>query len=172
VALLAAIALAAAGAAAAENIDPELKFAYGENVGWINFRPSQGPGVTVTASAVTGFAWAENVGWINLSPVAGGVTNDGQGNLSGFAWGENVGWINFAPTGAGVRITAQGFFVGKAWGENIGWISFNSNGPVPFGVRTSWRFLVAPTLNGSGTVAAIGLMSLIALYAMRKLRTA
>ena len=45
----------------AENIDPNnlgLKYAYGENVGWINFKPSQGPGVTVTSSAVTGYVWA------------------------------------------------------------------------------------------------------------------
>jgi hypothetical protein len=54
----------------AENIDPfneGLKYAYGENVGWINFKPSQGPGVTVTNSAVTGYAWGENIGWINFN---------------------------------------------------------------------------------------------------------
>lgn len=99
--LLALALLAAATAALAANIDPADRFAWGENVGWVNFAPAQGPGVTVTASGLKGFAWAENIGWINLAPSGGGVFNDGQGNLSGFAWGENVGWINFAPTGGG-----------------------------------------------------------------------
>ncbi len=126
----------------AENIDPfneGLKYAYGENVGWINFKPSQGPGVTVTLSAVTGYAWGENIGWVNLNPANGGVLNDGTGKLSGYAWGENVGWISFAPAGGGVQIDSQGYFIGKAWGENIGWISFNSTGTTPYGVRTAWQ---------------------------------
>src|SRR4030042_1572917 len=93
--------------ALAENIDPDndgSQYAWGENVGWINFEPSQGEGVTVTDSAVTGKAWGENIGWFNLSPATGGVINDANGNLSGYAWGENVGWINFGPTNAGVII--------------------------------------------------------------------
>lgn len=120
----------------AENIDPYntgAQFAWGENVGWLNFEPSYGGGVQVSADKVEGFVWAENIGWINLSPAAyGGVTNDGSGNLSGFAWGENVGWINFAPvvpnnpTDYGVKIDGEGRFNGWAWGENIGWISFDA----------------------------------------------
>jgi hypothetical protein len=124
----------------AENIDPDndgSKYAWGENIGWINFEPSLGSGVTVTDSAVEGYAWGENFGWINLSPANyGGVFNDGSGNLSGYAWGENVGWINFAPTGAGVTIDpSTGVFSGYAWGENIGWINF---APTSGGVKTSW----------------------------------
>jgi len=126
--------------ALAGNIDPDndgSQYAWGENVGWINFEPSQGEGVTVTDSVVTGKAWGENIGWINLSPATGGVLHDGAGNLSGYAWGENVGWINFNPTGAGVKIdTATGAFSGKAWGENIGWINFAPNGKP---IKTSWR---------------------------------
>jgi hypothetical protein len=111
-------------------------FAWGENIGWINFSPSQGPGVTVTDSAITGYAWGENIGWINFSPTDGGVINNSEGNLSGYAWGENVGWINFAPTGAGVKIDpATGVFSGYAWGENIGWVNFAPDG-VP--IKTSW----------------------------------
>lgn len=124
----------------AENIDPTddgWQYAYGENVGWINFQPSFGPGVTVTDSAVTGYAWGENIGWINLSPADGGVVNDGNGNLSGYAYGENIGWINFAPTGGGVTIEADGTFDGWAWGENIGWIHFQ-NLTVPYKVQTAW----------------------------------
>jgi hypothetical protein len=132
--------------ASAGNIDPDndgSQYAWGENVGWINFEPSEGEGVTVTNSAVTGKAWGENIGWINLSPATGGVngvTNDGAGNLSGYAWGENVGWINFAPTGVGVKIDpVTGEFSGKAWGENIGWINFAPNGKP---VKTSWRGMI------------------------------
>lgn len=132
------------------NIDTENKnfhYAYGENVGWINFKPSFGPGVTVTDSAVIGYAYGENIGWINLScannnscgDVNYGVVNDGDGNLSGHAWCENTGWINFAPDGAGVKIDpGTGEFSGLAWAENIGWIKFRSNGPVTYGVTTSW----------------------------------
>ncbi len=129
----------------AENIDPDndgSRYAYGENVGWINMKPSQGPGITVTNSAVTGMAWGENIGWINLYPSNGGVVNDGKGNLSGYAWGENVGWINFNPTGAGVKIDPfTGLFSGMAWGENIGWINFAPNDKP---VKTSWRSDTTP----------------------------
>ncbi len=119
----------------AENIDPHdngRQYAWGENIGWLNFEPQQGPGVHVSSAKVEGFVWAENIGWINLSPASyGGLVNDGQGNLSGHAWGENVGWINFDPqapdeTDYGVKIDADGNFDGWAWAENIGWIRFDS----------------------------------------------
>lgn len=122
------------------NIDPESngsQYVYGENVGWINLKPSFGPGVTVTDSEVRGYAWGQNIGWINLSPSGGGVANDGKGHLSGYAWGENVGWIKFAPTGGGVAINpVTGEFSGYAWGENIGWINF---GQTAGHAKTSWR---------------------------------
>lgn len=126
----------------AGNIDPNgsgSRYAYGENIGWLNFEPNQGPGVTVADNKLSGFVWAENIGWINLSPVSyGGVTNDGTGLLGGYGWGENVGWINFAPAHGGVTIDGGGKFNGWAWGENIGWIHFNSATPVAYNVRTSW----------------------------------
>jgi hypothetical protein len=130
--LLAALVLCV-NAGFAENIDPYedgSQYAYGENVGWLNFEPNiTGPnvGATVTDEKLTGFIWAENIGWINLSPVSyGGVTNDGSGNLSGYAWGENVGWISFSPNYGGVTIDADGNFSGWAWCENIGWVIFQS----------------------------------------------
>jgi hypothetical protein len=135
--IIATITLYALGAYAG-NIDPDsngCKFAWAENVGWINFNPSQGPGVTVTDTAVTGMAWGENIGWINLNPTNGGVVNDGRGNLSGYAWGENVGWINLKPANGGVIIGSDGKFSGYAWGENIGWINFSTANSC---VKTSW----------------------------------
>ncbi|KAB2834123.1 MAG: hypothetical protein F9K48_06920, partial [Candidatus Brocadia sp.] len=119
----------------AENIDPYndgSQYAYGENVGFLNFEPDDngGSGAEVTSSRVTGYVWQENADWINLSPSNyGGVLNDGNGNLSGYAWGENVGWINFNPTGGGVTIDENGNFNGYAWGENIGWIHFQNQNP-------------------------------------------
>ena len=157
------------GAACAENIDPnndDSQYAYGENVGFLNFEPggNGGSGAEVTDTKVTGYAWAENIGWLNLSPTSfGGVVNDGTGILSGYAWGENVGWINFKPAGGGVTIDANGNFDGYAWGENIGWIHFKNNA-IPYKVQTSWKPLVVstptptasptPTLSPEPTVVA------------------
>ena len=127
--------------AGAENIDPcddGSQYAYGENVGWLNFEPSQGPGVTVSDTEVTGYVWAENIGWVNLDPCYGGVANDGAGTLSGYAWAENVGWVKFDPCYGGVSIDSEGDFDGWAWAENTGWIHFQSTTPVAYKVKTGW----------------------------------
>ena len=129
--LFTAMAIVSSSPAFAENIDPlnnDSQWSYGENIGWFNFEPGLGPGVTVTGTAVTGYVWQENVGWINLSPASyGGVVNT-NGVLSGYGWGENVGWISFSceNTGScgtvdyGVTIDTQGIFDGWAWGEKSG----------------------------------------------------
>ncbi|GBD34407.1 hypothetical protein HRbin35_00124 [bacterium HR35] len=77
------------------SIDSTYKFAWGENIGWVNFNPTNG-NVQVFDDKLTGYAWSANYGWINLSPTNGGVHNDGNGNLSGYAWGEHLGWIDFS----------------------------------------------------------------------------
>ena len=144
------------------------KWSWGENIGWMNWKPSFGGtdyGVTVYDDRLEGYIWAENVGWINLSPVTyGGVTNDGLGNLSGYAWGENVGWISFSSDYHQVVINGEGEFTGYAWGENIGWINMNCAnsepsycGTVDFKVKTSWTANQAPTvdsvsLNGGNNI--------------------
>ncbi|MHC4394504.1 MAG: hypothetical protein ACYS1A_02500 [Planctomycetota bacterium] len=131
----------------AENIDPngdDSQYAYGENVGWLNFEPNVPAdpceyGVTVSDVELTGYIWAENIGWISLSckntsscgTVNYGVTNDGAGSLSGYAWGENIGWISFSCDNTAscgtvdyaVTIDTDGAFDGYAWAENIGWIN-------------------------------------------------
>ncbi|MHC4544213.1 MAG: hypothetical protein ACYTDW_02965 [Planctomycetota bacterium] len=146
-ALVLTICLISVQVSSAENIDPYedgSQYAYGENVGWLNFEPNQGPGVTVSDANLTGYVWAENIGWINLDPNFGGVKNDGTGLLSGYAWSENVGWINFNPkvTGDpnhyGVTIDHDGNFDGWAWGENIGWIHLQYKGRPSYKVQTSW----------------------------------
>ena len=141
--------LAIAMPAGAQNIVAN-SFAWGENIGWVNFAPPPGSGgVTVSDTAVTGFAWSENFGWINFGPMAsGGVSNTTGGVLSGFAWAENGGWINFGPmaTGGVTINTSTGVFSGLAWGENVGWINF---GPMASGgVTTTWRPNVVPGSTG------------------------
>ncbi len=140
---------------ASGSIDSIMKWAWGTNVGWIDFAPEHG-GVTVYDDHLEGYAWGENIGWIhmgtcelgspctypNTSAEDYGVNHDGAGKLSGFAWSSNVGWINFDPDGEEqVLIDPQtGDFSGYALGENIGWISFqNTSLPKAYGVNTTWR---------------------------------
>lgn len=111
-------------------IDSTYKYAWGENIGWINFGASNG-NVHVTDSGLSGYALAENIGWIYL----GSITNDGEGNLSGYAWSENTGWIKFNPTNGGVIINSSGEFTGSALSENVGWIIFGGD----YKVKTDWR---------------------------------
>jgi hypothetical protein len=140
--LIAALLVALFGVALADtgNIDTTNKWAWGTNIGWINFRPTHG-GATVYSDHLEGYIWAENIGWIRLGSHEGGgahtyandaaetygVNNDGSGNLSGYAWSTSTGWINFNPSHSQVTInTSTGEFDGYAWGENIGWIHFRN----------------------------------------------
>ncbi len=100
-------------------IDTTYKYAWSENIAWINFYTSST--VTVTDSAITGHAWSPNYGWINMAPSGSGVVNDSEGTLSGQAWGENTGWIDFD----GVTIDSSGYFSGYASGTVTGRISMN-----------------------------------------------
>lgn len=141
-ACVAALVLGAAAPVAAESsIAPASPYAWGENIGWVNFRGDGPNGVVVTPNYLSGYAWSENFGWINLGEVPQnltqysqglgdtGVNNDGAGNLTGWAWGENIGWIAFDTSGDGgsqVTIDGLGQFQGYAWGENVGWITMNS----------------------------------------------
>ena len=132
-------------------IDSTYKYAWGENIGWVNFK-CDNCNVHVTDSGLTGYAFSPKIGWISLNcsntnscaEVDYKVSNNGEGNLSGYAWSENAGWINFNPTYGGVSINSSGEFLGYAWGENIGWIVFNcsttsSCTTVDYKVKTDWR---------------------------------
>ena len=63
--------LVAVAQAAGGNIDAVDKWAWGTNVGWINFAPTHG-GVTVYDDHLEGYAWGENIGWIRLGTYEGG----------------------------------------------------------------------------------------------------
>ncbi len=149
------------GVSNAENVDPDdnsQHYAWGENVGWLNFEPQGdgGSGIQVYDEYLEGYIWSESIGWISVAclnddscaQVEYGVLNNGLGILSGFAWSENAGWINFSCENTQACDTAQwgvtidndtGHFQGYAWAENIGWISFSDTTGVGSSVVTSWR---------------------------------
>lgn len=104
-------------------VDPTYHYAWGENVGWVDFT-----NITITDTALSGSVYGENIGWIDLAT----ITNDGEGNLSGYAWGENVGWVDFSLA----IIGSDGVFTGGAYGENIGWITFGTGDNK---IATDWR---------------------------------
>ena len=149
--IVAAAVLAAGLASAARaqtNINANRKFAWGENIGWLNFADANNrqQGVRLQGTHLRGYIWGENVGWINAGngglPPGGtyanttnanyGVNIAPNGDLFGFAWGENIGWINFDTrptlTGFGQQArydAAAKRFRGYAWGENVGWINLD-----------------------------------------------
>lgn len=132
-------------------IDTTDKYAWGENLGWINFGCDE-CNVVITDTDITGYAWSRVYGWINLSPDNSGVANDVNGTLSGMAWGSNIGWIDFD----GVTIGIDGEFTGYATVEsNSSQINFNcanggSCGASDFKVATDWRPVSArPSAGGS-----------------------
>jgi hypothetical protein len=62
--LFAAVAVVISCPAFAGTIDPlnnDSQYAYGENVGWFNFEPSFGEGVTVMDTNVTGPGWPPKI---------------------------------------------------------------------------------------------------------------
>jgi len=131
--------LAASSSLLAASLDPTDKYAWGENLGWINHRDDFGS-VQVYADHLEGFAWAENIGWVKLGSYDGGgshsyansgpddwgVNRAGDGTLSGYAWSEAGGWMDLGAPGGGVTIDpSSGAFAGAAWAENLGWVRFS-----------------------------------------------
>lgn len=137
---------AAAPIVADSNIADSQKFAWGENVGWLNWADANArtQGVEVFANGsvqyLEGWIWGENIGWIDVgdgnAPYANtdntnfGVNIDPTtGAMEGLAWGENVGWIVFTPLTVSSEsprwdhTTHRSY--GYAWGENIGWINLD-----------------------------------------------
>jgi len=135
-------------------IDLNYKYAWSDQIGWINFGPTgaggEYKGLTITDSSVTGYAWSNQYGWINFGPFQnnsdGGVKNTSAGVLSGYAWSNNLGWINFS----GVNINYEGRFVGTASGDLIGIINFDLTKCTDCGVKTDWRPISGRESGGGG----------------------
>ncbi|MBI3458653.1 hypothetical protein HY061_00080 [Candidatus Azambacteria bacterium] len=143
-------------------IQGSTKFAWSNNVGYINFAPVVGGtyyGLTITDGMVNGYAWSANSGWIKFNdftnPNVGseaGVKNNG-GVLSGYAWGANLGWINF--TGVTIN-TGTGKFSGIASGNLIGTLKFDDcPTSANCNVVTDWRPTVVVSSSGGGGGGAI-----------------
>ena len=64
----------------------------------VALRPGSGQAQAATGN-LSGYAWGTNVGWINFNPSDSQVTIDpATGSFDGYAWAENVGWIHFKGT--------------------------------------------------------------------------
>jgi len=170
---LAASMLIAPAALGQSDVDATNKYAWGENIGFMNWRdagdPASSQGVVFNGDHLAGWIWGENIGWIHVGDGAGPYSNTSgtdfgvnvdpsTGELSGYAWAENVGWINFGTTptigadGARLDLAAERFR-GFAWGENIGWVNLDDD--------TVFVSLGEPAdLNGDGVVdgADLGLL--------------
>lgn len=128
------------------NIESANKYAWAQNLGWINGRhnqPSDPAGIVATHYYLYGNAWAQNAAWISLgdgTPQNGvrysqettqdcGVNVDWRLNLSGYGWSQNMGWINFGWAGPNdpdrPRVVPSGF-AGYAWSQNAGWIDLST----------------------------------------------
>ena len=148
--LLISLALLTGGAGlhAATTIQPTNSFAYGANIGWINWRGDVTSGAVVGEYVCSGSIWSANCGWISLgsgTPVNGiqygnasatdfGVNLTGHvvsggvppAQLRGFAYGANIGWINFESTGNPEISLSTGRLSGFAYSANCGWIDLAS----------------------------------------------
>lgn len=121
-------------------IDAINRYAYGANVGWMDWYANGTNGAVIGENVCSGNIYSANAGWINLgsgSPANGiyyqnlsandfGVNQDGLGNLRGYAYGANIGWINFENTGAPQVNLRTGDFSGYVWSANCGWISLSN----------------------------------------------
>ena len=152
-------------AAAQSNISSIHKNAWGENIGWTNWRDANGTvdGVIIHDTFLSGYIWCENVGWLNVGDGNGpygnnddtdfGVNIEPGGDLNGYAWGENIGWVNFDTGSAEPDQARFDFdawrFRGYAWGENVGWI--NLDDATHFVGTTMWDPI--PTVSQWGMIA-------------------
>jgi hypothetical protein len=126
---------------AATTIDTVNRYAYGANIGWIDWRGDDTNGAVIGEYVCSGYLYSANVGWIHLgngSPTNGiqysnnaannfGVNHDGSGNLRGYAYGANIGWINFDAAGAPKVDLTTGRLSGSIYSANCGWISLSNS---------------------------------------------
>ncbi|MCA9272073.1 MAG: hypothetical protein KDA31_03400 [Phycisphaerales bacterium] len=163
-------------------IDPDHRFAWAENIGWVNWLPTGLPieqQVKLSSTYVTGFIWSENAGWIDLGqgPVDGvsysnqdtsdyGVNISASGHLSGYAWGENIGWVVFdtsqvlGPFLQEARIDRkQRRLRGYLWAENVGWINLDD-----LSVYVALLYECVADVNGDGSLTPADFSAWVAAF--------
>jgi hypothetical protein len=180
--LLSVFSLQLSTSLAATTIDSANKYAYGANLGWLDWTGDTINGAVIGEYVCAGDIYSANVGWINLgsgAPTNGiyyqnlfandfGVNQDGLGNLSGYAYGANIGWINFETNGAPKVDLASGKLSGYVWSANCGWISLSNavayvqtdtlqqGALAPDGLPVAWLLANFGTTNVSVTADADG----------------
>src|SRR5208283_5147146 len=135
---------AASPVRAGTTIDATNKYAWGANIGWMDWSGGTGQtatGVVIGQYVCSGYIYSANAGWINLGsgvPTNGiyyqnlsandfGVNQDGLGNLSGYGYGANIGWITFEQTYGQPKVNLlTGQLSGSVWSANCGWISLSN----------------------------------------------
>ena len=154
-------------AGAATTINAANRFAYGANIGWIDWRGDVASGAVIGAFVCSGRIYSANVGWIDLgngTPANGvryqnnsgvdfGVNHDGAGNLSGYAYSANTGWLTFTNTAStgesfdGPKLNLlTGRLSGFVWSANCGWISLSNE----FAFVQTDTMDCGPDLDGDG----------------------
>jgi hypothetical protein len=125
---------------AATTINNGNQYAWGANIGWMNWRGDTNNGAVIGEYVCSGNIYTANVGWINLgngAPGNGiqyqnqsandfGVNQDGLGNLRGYAYAANVGWVSFENTGAPRVDLQSGQLTGCIYSANCGWIGLSN----------------------------------------------
>ena len=78
---------------------------FGVPANGLAFGIAAGYGVNVSPTGeLSGFAYGVNIGWINFVPTGEPKVDFSTGKLSGAAWAANVGWISLATAGQYVRV--------------------------------------------------------------------
>jgi len=139
--LLATLVLSACRAATADStINATNRYAYGANVGWLDWRADGTNGAAIGEYVCSGCLYGPNVGWVWLgggAPTSGiryanrsandcGVNVLSNGLLRGFAWSPAVGWLAFEPQGDPRVNLLSGALSGHVWGANVGWIGLSN----------------------------------------------
>lgn len=156
------------GALADSTISADNRFAYGANIGWLDFRADGVNGAVIGESVCSGYIYAANVGWIHLgdgspanlvryqnnSAADYGVNHDGVGRLRGYAYGANIGWVNFEDQGAPTVDLLTGVLSGYIYAANAGWISLNNTLASGTRVFVQTSPLASPDSDGDGIADA------------------
>src|SRR6202030_2708496 len=141
------LALVATGHATT-NINATNAYAWGANVGFVNWRGDGANGGVIGEYVLGGFIYGANIGWINLGSYNpanhiqyqnNSTTDFGVNftkvtstiaNLRGFAYSANIGWINFEGTGNPTVDLTTNRLHGFAYSANIGWINLGELGVI------------------------------------------
>jgi hypothetical protein len=168
---------------AATTIDAFNRYAYGANLGWMNWVADTNNGAVIGNYVCSGYIYSADAGWINLgsgspaneiyyqnnSAADFGVNNDGFGDLTGYAWGANIGWLTFEQTYGQPKVNMlTGQMSGYVWSANCGWISLSNStayvqtdemypGPLaPNGLPIPWLLTYFGTTNISASADPTG----------------